>query len=262
MVRKSESRNISIYVLLIFLVLLFSIILFDARFTAKVVANSNFDESQEDREKSWEGAKKYCDKNRRYGSYICGDCIINNKEECEPPGYWVLGGGGLSECSPSCKWVTGNCGNGRMDDGEECDDGNFVDFDECRNDCTDPCVDYCKLEKSVKDLANEMAPKLNTLIDNMDAAGLLRGNSIYKKGVALYLAEAYGDHLAYDTITQSIKKDIESRINKLSGTKRQKLNNEFKNLNPKAILLGEKAFDLIHLLDPDKDGVQNFDCKC
>src|SRR5262249_47826547 len=33
----------------------------------------------------------------------------------------------------------GDCGNGFVDEGEECDDGNDVDDDECSNECLTPC---------------------------------------------------------------------------------------------------------------------------
>ncbi|TMC60341.1 MAG: DUF4215 domain-containing protein, partial [Chloroflexi bacterium] len=34
--------------------------------------------------------------------------------------------------------ASGLCGNGIVDPGEQCDDGNTNDFDDCRNDCTLP----------------------------------------------------------------------------------------------------------------------------
>jgi cysteine-rich repeat protein len=51
---------------------------------------------------------------------------VNNLPDCDAP-----------ECvnSPSCQPA---CGNGELDPGEECDDGNTVDADGCEADCTIP----------------------------------------------------------------------------------------------------------------------------
>ena len=63
----------------------------------------------------------------------CGDEILNVQgETCEPPGSPVGNTG--QTCRQNCTY----CGDGVPDTGEQCDDGNDVNTDDCRNDCTLP----------------------------------------------------------------------------------------------------------------------------
>jgi cysteine-rich repeat protein len=62
---------------------------------------------------------------------ICGDGVINQPgETCEPPGS---NAGQPNECRDDCTF----CGDGNLDSGEQCDDGNNVDGDGCSANCTD-----------------------------------------------------------------------------------------------------------------------------
>ncbi|MFC1655451.1 DUF4215 domain-containing protein [Patescibacteria group bacterium] len=78
--------------------------------------------------------------------YRCGDGIINGPNEecdmqafgnatCQNQGY----DDGDLACDQSCGFDTSgctlNCGNGTIDDGEECDDGNLADSDGCSSSC-------------------------------------------------------------------------------------------------------------------------------
>ena len=63
---------------------------------------------------------------------VCGDSIIdpNVNETCDPPGgAWGPNG---NICREDCTF----CGDGILDEGEACDDGDSDNFDECANDCT------------------------------------------------------------------------------------------------------------------------------
>ena len=65
-------------------------------------------------------------------SEICGDGEVNaDGETCDPPGS-TLGNG--ATCRGDCTY----CGDGNVETSEQCDDGNTVDTDSCRNDCTLP----------------------------------------------------------------------------------------------------------------------------
>jgi cysteine-rich repeat protein len=73
----------------------------------------------------------------------CGDNILQtgDGEACDPPGSPAGNNG--NNCRADCTV----CGDGRQDAGEACDDGNGVDTDGCRNNCTipvcgDSIVDY------------------------------------------------------------------------------------------------------------------------
>ncbi len=58
----------------------------------------------------------------------CGDEVVNaNGETCDPPGSTLNNG---QDCT--------YCGDGELDTPEQCDDGNTVNTDDCRNDCTLP----------------------------------------------------------------------------------------------------------------------------
>lgn len=59
---------------------------------------------------------------------FCGDSIVNNTEECDH------GGTANANCSWNC--LNKICGNGRLDDGEACDDSNVVSGDGCSSTCT------------------------------------------------------------------------------------------------------------------------------
>jgi cysteine-rich repeat protein len=83
------------------------------------------------------------------GSGVCGDGVLGGGEECDGEDLGgatcesVSGGfeGGLLKCSSSCRFDTSECipegcGNGVIDLGEECDDGN--------DDNTDACLKVCR----------------------------------------------------------------------------------------------------------------------
>ncbi|MBN2016055.1 DUF4215 domain-containing protein [Candidatus Dojkabacteria bacterium] len=63
----------------------------------------------------------------------CGDGYVDEDEECDD---------GNDDNEDGCRndCTTPYCPDGIVDNGEECDDGNMNNFDECRNDCTNP---YC-----------------------------------------------------------------------------------------------------------------------
>jgi cysteine-rich repeat protein len=63
---------------------------------------------------------------------FCGDEIVNvGGETCDPPGATQTNG---QLCRQDCTY----CGDGTQQTNEQCDDGNDVDTDDCRNDCTLP----------------------------------------------------------------------------------------------------------------------------
>ncbi len=71
----------------------------------------------------------------------CGDDLVGPGETCDPPGSDPAPPGG-SLCRVGCTY----CGDGAQNSGEACDDGNLVDDDACRNDCTlmppNPCGNF------------------------------------------------------------------------------------------------------------------------
>ena len=67
--------------------------------------------------------------------------------------------GGLSATS------TPRCGDGNVDPGEQCDDGNDIDTDDCRNDCTERC---CVIDPAAAERCNDFDP---CTTDSVDASG-------------------------------------------------------------------------------------------
>ena len=61
----------------------------------------------------------------------CGDGVVDTGETCDD-GNTVAGDG----CAPACRPTV--CGDGVLDPGEGCDDGNTVDTDDCTNSCQSP----------------------------------------------------------------------------------------------------------------------------
>lgn len=70
---------------------------------------------------------------------LCGNGLLDEGEECD-------GTTGVPDgyrCTAACRLeAIATCGNGVVDPGEECDDGNTNDVDACSNACTtNPCAD-------------------------------------------------------------------------------------------------------------------------
>ncbi len=66
----------------------------------------------------------------------CGDGIPGNTsgETCDPPGSTpTTPSGNTNQCRATCTY----CGDGIVNNGEVCDDGNHVNGDGCENDCTE-----------------------------------------------------------------------------------------------------------------------------
>ena len=66
-------------------------------------------------------------------SSSCGDGVIDPRppgnENCDPPGS-VVGG---KTCDSKCHLI--DCGDGRREDTEQCDDGNVINLDGCDSKC-------------------------------------------------------------------------------------------------------------------------------
>ena len=58
----------------------------------------------------------------------CGDGLVSTGEQCEPPS--------TATCTSNCLIINVGCGDGMPDPGEQCDDGNALNGDGCRANCT------------------------------------------------------------------------------------------------------------------------------
>jgi cysteine-rich repeat protein len=70
---------------------------------------------------------------------VCGDSIVGNTpgETCDPPGSTPpTPPGNTNLCRPLGPDQCTYCGDGIVNDGETCDDGNHTNGDGCENDCT------------------------------------------------------------------------------------------------------------------------------
>jgi cysteine-rich repeat protein len=86
---------------------------------------------------------------------ICGDGIINNSgcnETCDTNAFPAGAPASHGPCRPgpcgqpaACTF----CGDGIVNNGEQCDDGNAVDTDLCQNNCTPPLPCRVNIEKTV-----------------------------------------------------------------------------------------------------------------
>jgi hypothetical protein len=96
----------------------------------------------------------------------CGDSFLDTSigETCDPPG--VLQPPNDDECRDDCTF----CGDGIMDPGEDCDDGNDVDDDDCPNNCTIPIpVGACCMEAFMCAEVTEVeCPNLNGVYQGDD----------------------------------------------------------------------------------------------
>ena len=68
---------------------------------------------------------------------VCGDGVVEMGEECDDGN-----GANGDDCDSNCT-VTA-CGNGVVTAGEMCDDGNNIGYDGCKNDCTVSLLAYLK----------------------------------------------------------------------------------------------------------------------
>ncbi len=78
------------------------------------------------------GTGKVC-KTKICQNSTCGDGLIDPRppgsENCDPPGSMVSG----KTCDTKCHLI--DCGDGRLEDTEQCDDSNLVNLDGCDNKC-------------------------------------------------------------------------------------------------------------------------------
>lgn len=65
---------------------------------------------------------------------VCGNGVIEDGEACDDGNVVALDG-----CSPTCTIEVSICGNGVIEPGEECDDGNLVNGDSCSTACLCTC---------------------------------------------------------------------------------------------------------------------------
>jgi len=65
-------------------------------------------------------------------------------------------GAGLIAGLPPCAPLTSNCGNGAIDTGEDCDDGNVVNGDTCPSDCLNPTA--CAVTGTINVAFNVTSP--------------------------------------------------------------------------------------------------------
>ncbi len=85
---------------------------------------------------------------------VCGNGAVDAGENCDD-GNRTSGDG----CSVVCQSEVGVCGNGVREYGEACDDGNSEDSDSCTKDCTIPaCIDSDATEEFPGGLANFAVP--------------------------------------------------------------------------------------------------------
>ena len=66
-------------------------------------------------------------------SMLCGDGIVQAGEECDDGDGADIAIGDY--CTIDCSVLLDYCGNGRIEEGEECDDGNVSFLDGCSGDC-------------------------------------------------------------------------------------------------------------------------------
>ena len=64
---------------------------------------------------------------------VCGNGEIEDGEECD----------GTPGCTSSCTLESAICGNGTIEEGEACDDGNIADGDSCTSTCQLPAGQVC-----------------------------------------------------------------------------------------------------------------------
>ena len=74
--------------------------------------------------------KKEPSNNTNNNNSLCGNGAIDPGEQCDDGNT-----SGHDGCDEVCR-IEPFCGSGRVDPGEECDDGNFKDGDGCAHDCT------------------------------------------------------------------------------------------------------------------------------
>lgn len=85
------------------------------------------------------------------GDGVCGNAVVEGTEECDDgnsndadgcsnactkTGATGAGGSSGASMTTASGNNTNTCGDGKLDPGEQCDDGNDVDTDKCRNNCT------------------------------------------------------------------------------------------------------------------------------
>jgi len=75
---------------------------------------------------------------------VCGNGIVDPGEQCDD-GNRIDGDGCEADCTAPF------CGNGIVDPDEQCDDGNHIDRDGCSRKCTSAVLDYLKASNTAED---------------------------------------------------------------------------------------------------------------
>lgn len=139
-----------------------------------------------------------CKPGQQYSPFgqSCGDGVVQPGEDCDPKGSEFIeqcvgadsGKYKIWTCSDSCTWdksaqctTGGTCGNGVVEAGETCDDGELNGtYGHCNNTCSAPSGDYCgngKIDKDAKGNALETCDPTVTGADGWSSYALNKDKS-------------------------------------------------------------------------------------
>ena len=105
---------------------------------------------------------------------LCGNGLVDQGEDCD-----LAGANGGEECNANCAYPDSLCGNGKAEQNEQCDDGNTAPNDACDASCQLESGTYCGDSVDLNDAAVVTIDGATTTYDGTISSAALKNSNNY-----------------------------------------------------------------------------------